>query len=187
VRRAALLPAVALLAVALGACARNRQPGPPDAVPLPLPPPQALGPARMSTYVLRIAFGRGETALQAAVHLQGDKLMLVGVDPLGLRLFTLHYDGATVQTEVAPNAPPGMDPARVISDAMLAYVPLAAWQERLAGTPWEVSEPAPGLRRLRRHGALIAEVHYSDKDPWKARLWVVNFEYRYSLALEPLP
>jgi hypothetical protein len=180
--------AAALLALLLAACARApvTEPPPPQGPLLPLPAPAALGPDRTARYVLRIAYAGGETALQAAVNLAGGKLMLVGVDALGLRLFTLHYDGLGLKTEVAPSAPRGLDPARIIGDALLAYAPLPAWREALAGTPWELTEPAPGSRRLRRGGRLIAEVHYGGDDPWQHRLWVVNFEFGYALALEPL-
>jgi hypothetical protein len=52
-----------------------------------------------------------------------------------------------------------------------------------------VTEPFAGTRRLKRDGRLIAEVHYSKPgtDPWRSHVWLANFEYGYSLAVDPPP
>ena len=64
------------------------------------------------------------------------------------------------------------------------FWPLAALQPRLQQEGWQLSEPAPGTRRLRRGAQLVAEVHYAAEDPWAGRSWLVNLDYGYSLQID---
>jgi hypothetical protein len=40
------------------------------------------------------------------------------------------------------------------------------------------------MRRLQRGDMPVAEVHYASSDPWNGRLWIVTFEFNYSLAVD---
>jgi hypothetical protein len=64
------------------------------------------------------------------------------------------------------------------------YWPLAALQQPLAAASWQISEPAPGTRRLRRDDHVIAEVHNASDDPWHGRTWLVNLEHGYTLSID---
>ncbi|MGH8517262.1 MAG: DUF3261 domain-containing protein, partial [Panacagrimonas sp.] len=50
-------------------------------------------------------------------------------------------------------------------------------------TRWSTTADTPATRRLRYGDALVAEVHYADRDPWNGTLWIVNFRDGYSLQV----
>ena len=152
---------------------------------MPLLPPATLGASRSAQQVLRFAYGERENSLQCALTVTPQSISLIGFNGLGLRLFSLRYDGVKVSGERAPGVPEQVDPQRILADVQLALWPLAALQEKAAGTAWIISEPFAGTRRVRRGDKLIAEIHYADADahydPWNGRLWLANFEFGYSV------
>lgn len=182
-----LLASIAALALSGCALIAPRAPRPPA---LPLLPPAALGATQAVVQNLNIAYGDRELDLQAAVRAEPDHLTLIALGPLGQRAFTVRYDGHDVRADVAADAagsvPSSFPPERVLADLQFALWPLAAWQAGLAGSEWQITEPQPGLRRLRWRGQLIAEVHAADPaDPWHSRLWLGNYADGYSLAITP--
>lgn len=151
--------------------------------------PAALGQTRTALQIVHGAYGEHDMAFQCVVDVSPERLTLVGLGAQGQRWFSLRDDGSRLEAELSPQAPAQLEPQRVLLDLQLALWPLVALQQAFAGSDWQVSEPAPATRRLRRGDRLIAEVHYSGADPWRGRLWLSNFEFRYSLVVEsqPLP
>lgn len=170
------------LAAALGlsACAlfQPRNPAAPFA---PLPP-ASLGHTVQAEQILRIAHSERSLTLQCVAGVTPAETSLNCFTALGQRAFHLKHDGQTLSAEAAGDTE-AIAPERILTDLQLAYWPLSALVAALAGSRWQLSEPAPGLRRLRRDGALHTEVHYSGATPWNGRLWLVNFEQRYSLDI----
>jgi len=146
--------------------------------------PASLGASITASQVLRVAFGEREATLNCAVAVQPELLTIVGVTALGMRAFTVKFDGSQVSAESQPGVPEMLPPQRLLNDVQLTYWPLRALQLQLARTEWEVTEPAPGTRRLKRAGRLIAEVHYAGSDPWSGRVWLSNLEFGYTLSID---
>ncbi len=144
-------------------------------------PPASLGRTVQAEQILRIAYGERGLTLQCAAGVTPAETSLSCFTALGQQAFFLKHDGRTFSSEAA--AQDAIAPERILTDLQLAYWPLAVLQAALAGGEWEISEPAPGLRRLRRDGALHTEIHYAGAEPWNNRLWLVNFEQRYSLDI----
>ena len=111
-------------------------------------------------------------------------MSVIGLNAVGVRLFTLRYDGQQVTEEKSFPVPEALTPRRLLADIQLVFWPLAPLQDALRPAGYEVSEPAPGTRRLRRAGRLIAETHYAGADPWVSRSWLSNFEFGYSLQID---
>ena len=149
--------------------------------------PSTLGAAHSARQLLHAAFGEHDLAFQCVIDARPDAFTVVGLDALGQRWFSLHHDGRALETRLGPQAPQQLDPRRVLADLQLALWPLATLQQALAGSAWQVSEPAPATRRLRRDGRLVAEVHYAGTDPWQGQLWLSNFETGYTLSVESRP
>jgi hypothetical protein len=181
-RRSLLLAVLALPACGL---APRRE----SSTALPLLAPATLGAPRSALQVLRGAFGAHDVVFQCVVDVDADRVTLVGLGAQSQRWFSLRYDGRSLETQISPQAPELLDPQRMLADLQLALWPLAALEQALAGSGWQVTEPAPATRRLRRDGRLVAEVHYGGLDPWNGRLWFSHFESGYTLAVEsqPLP
>ena len=57
--------------------------------------------------------------------------------------------------------PRRLQPERLLTDLQLVFWPLASLQEPMRAAGWQLSEPAPGTRRLRHGEKLVAEAHYS--------------------------
>lgn len=180
-RRAAVVLAAAL---ALSACAAFSPRNPPAVAFAPLAP-ASLGRTVQAEQILRIAYGERSLSLQCVAGVTHAETALSCFTALGQRAFHLKHDGQAVSAETsAQDAAQAMSPERILTDLQLAYWPLPALAAAFAGGGWQISEPTPGLRRLRRDGALYAEVHYASASPWNGRLWLVNFEQRYSLDIE---
>jgi hypothetical protein len=150
----------------------------------PLVAPATLGGDRTVNQVVRGAFGAREITYNCVVTVKDGSMTLIGLDPLGVRLFTIRYDGKAVQSETAPALKGALMPERLIADMQLAFWPLATLVQPMREAGWQVSETAPGVRRLRHGDRLIAEVHYAGGDPWNGRSWLVNFEFDYSLQID---
>jgi len=181
-KRAAVVcgPWIALLM--LGACVST----PPDVAgpARPLVAPATLGTERIVNQVVRGAFGSRDLTFNCVVTVKDDAMTLVGTNSLGLRLFTIRYDGNNVQSEIAPAVQEPLLSEHLLADLQLVFWPSRSLLEPLRQAGWELTEPTPGLRRLRRGEQLVAEAHYSSADPWSGRSWLVNFEFGYSLQID---
>jgi len=167
----------------LTACAVAPPPKPAASL-RPLMAPATLGGDRTVSQVVRGAFGAREITFNSVVTVKDGSMTLIGLDPLGVRLFTIRYDGKAVQAETTPTLKGPFIPERLIADMQLVFWPLASLVQPMRASGWEVSEAAPGVRRLRHGDELIAEAHYAGGDPWSGRSWLVNFEFGYSLQID---
>jgi len=167
----------------LGACAGS-PPSKPAASQRPLVAPASLGSERVVNQVVRGAFGSRELTFNCVVTVKDGAMTLVGLSSLGVRLFTIRYDGKAVQSETSPAMQRPFMPERLLADMQLVFWPLASLTKPMHEAGWQLSEPASGIRRLRHGEQLIAEAHYSSEDPWSGRSWLVNFEYGYSLQID---
>jgi uncharacterized protein DUF3261 len=143
-----------------------------------------LGSDRVVNQVVRGAFGARELTFNCVITVKDGAMTLVGLNSFGVRLFTVRYDGDTVSSETAPGMSVPLMPERLLADLQLVYWPLSNLAKPMADAGWQLSEPADGIRRLRRGEQLVAEAHYSSEDPWSGRSWLVNFEFGYSLQID---
>jgi hypothetical protein len=148
-----------------------------------LAPPDAVG-TRSASQVIHAAYGSRAVVLRTVIEAAPGKLDVVGVTATGQRVFSAHYDGRTLDARKSPFVPDKLDPARVLADMQLALWPLPAVQAAFRERGLTVTEPFAGVRRLSRGDALLAEVHYASTDPWSGRLWLVSFEFDYSLTID---
>lgn len=182
--------ALAVFIVALSGCATmpraaSGAPSPPR----PLAAPAAAGEHAVSQ-VVRGAFGARETTLSCVVTVKDGVMSVVGLNAMGVRLFTIRYDGRVVEVEKGFGFPEALTPERLLADLQLVFWPLEPLQQALRPAGFELSESTPGTRRLRRGDRLIAEAHHANGgdhgagDPWSGRAWLVNFEFDYSLQID---
>jgi hypothetical protein len=172
-----------LVLLVLGACASTPRTSPAPA-PRPLVAPAALGGDRVVNQVVRAAYGAREMTFNCVVTVKGGSMTLVGVSSLGVRLFTVRYDGARIEAQTAQALQGPFLPERLLADLQLVFWPLASLTQPMHAGGWQLSEPSPGTRRLRRGEQLIAEAHYGTVDAWSGRSWLVNFEHGYSLQID---
>lgn len=144
----------------------------------------STAPPRSALQLVRAAYGVRQATLQCAVSVTPDRLSVIGLTPVGQRLFTFAWDGHQVSAEKAPLVPDDLDAGRLLSDLQLVLWPLDALVPLWSAAGLVVSSPLPGLRRVQRGDQLVAEVHYTEADAWHGRTWLVNFEFDYSLMID---
>jgi hypothetical protein len=175
-----------LVLLALGACAVTPTSSRHTAgtAARPLVAPAALGRDRMVNQVVRAAYGARELTFNCVVTVKEGGMTLVGLNSLGIRLFTIRYDGVRADAEVAPAMQGPLMPERLLADLQLVFWPLASLEKPMRDAGWQLSGASPGIRRLRRGEQLVAEAHYATGDAWSGRSWLVNFEHGYSLQID---
>jgi hypothetical protein len=149
----------------------------------PLLSPASLGSVHQVTQQLHGEYGDKSFSLQCPVSVDARKLTLICLTSMGLRAFTLNYDGHDITEQRAPQVPDALQASRLLNDLQLAFWPLSVLQQSWRSTGVEVVEPFPGTRRVMRDGKIITEVHYSS-DPWQGRVWLHQNEIGYSLYIE---
>lgn len=149
---------------------------------LPLLSPASLGQERQVQQQLRGEFGERTFSLRCVVSVDARQLQVIGVTAMGLRAFTLRYDGERLDEQRSPQVPDALQAASLLNDLQLVLWPLPALQRAWSAAGVEVSEPWPGTRRLLRAGRLLAEVHYAT-DGWEGRVWLRHFDRPYSLFI----
>lgn len=152
----------------------------------PLLSPSSLSQPRQVTQLLRGDYDDNSFSLRSVVTVDKQQLVVVGVTSMGLRAFTLRYDGQQLSEERASQVPAAVQSRQLLNDLQLAFWPLPVLQQVWQSAGGQVSEPYPGTRRLHRDGVLLAEVHYA-ADPWNGRVWLRHFDHPYSLYIESTP
>ena len=147
-------------------------------------PPSSLGAVRAVNQRLRAAYADQEISLDCAVSVTTELITVIGLLPAGPRLFTVSYDGRQVDAETSQDVPAALKPERLLNDLQLALWPRQALERAFENSRWRLTEPDPRTRRLLRDGRLVAEVHYGTADPWTGRIWLVNFDGGYSIAVD---
>ena len=150
----------------------------------PLLAPTTLGTERAISQIVRGAFGDREMTMNCVVSIKGGTMTIVGMSAMGVRLFTIKYDGQMTSIDNTLPVPPQLTPERLVADLQLVFWPVATLAKPLSEAGWDVSEVGGGTRRLRRDDHLIAEVHYANDDAWSGRSWLVNLEHGYTLSIE---
>jgi len=186
VRVSALFCVVMGTALQLNGCIATQRVAAPSNNGLPLLAPATLGQSHQVTQLLRGEYNEQTFTLRCVITVDANQLTVIGVTSMGLRAFTLKYDGEHLSEQRAPQVPDALHEDRLLNDLQLAYWPLPVLQKSWQAQGVEVSEPYPGTRYLKRAGKLLAEVHYA-ADPWNGRVWLMHYDFPYKLFIETSP
>jgi hypothetical protein len=150
---------------------------------LPLLSPASLQTSHQVNQVLHGEYGDRSFSLRCVVTANTEKLSVICLTGIGLRAFTLTYDGKNLNEQRAPQVPDSLQASLLLNDLQLAFWPLNALQQSWQASGLQVTEPYPGTRRVMRNDKVIVEVHYST-DPWQGRVWLHQNELGYGLFIE---
>lgn len=190
---------LALLLAGLVACSTQQ---PPVAAldrqtwtPLPTPWPAPLQYRQQLLTVSLPGSTHDGQSLMTVLTAQQQGLRLIGLTPMGVRLFQIDYDHSGVHSAQLPglaNLASSLPPApQVLADVMLAYWPLASWQATLP-RGWTLVEHN-GQRLLRNPAReLVTEIHYcttpSGAEPCSLTQHVFGYQLTLrTLASQPVP
>lgn len=149
-----------------------------------LPAPTQIAP--FSARQLLTAQAQGQThQLVVMLEADGQRLRLVGLSPLGVRLFSLNYDAQGIKTEqvmALPELPPA---GQVLADIMLSYWPTARWQPQLPAG-WTLTDKADRRELRDANGLLVETIRYQPRGDRRAPTLIENHAFDYRLTIESL-
>jgi hypothetical protein len=172
------LIALALLVVALAACASSR-PAVRKALPELRLAPSALGREVAWQQRLQFAFDARVERVDALLEVDAEELRLV-LHRLGQVALRLRWDGYELSEERSPNLPESLQATRVLSDLQFVYWPVEAVQ---AGLPdgWTATQRG-AVRELHQGGELVARAEYYGTS--RATLHQRRFGYRLEIETQ---
>jgi hypothetical protein len=179
----------ALFSLALGALAGCATPPLPERevqiapdLRLTVPLPRELG-YSVSVEQMVTARYRGDAqTFEAHLAISPDRLTLIGLDPLGRRLFTLTETPTAI--EAAPPLPEGLKVGNVLADIAIVYWPAAAVQRGLHPSSAEIRADEHG-RSILLDGREIIRVEYDApaNGSWPGVAHYRNLALGYALDL----
>lgn len=146
-----------------------------------LPAAGQLGQSVEVAQMVIASHGDDSITFEGRLSVQVDGVALVVMDGLGRRAMSVRWSGGRLSVDKASWLPGTMPPpANMLADIMLMYWPAEILAASLDGA---VIEDADGIRRLRRDGTVIVEIHH-DGDPWNGTVDLSNrvWDYRVQVA-----
>ena len=154
-------------------------------VTIPLPPPRYEQPFQRDQLLAATVDGFTHQ-LQTALEVADGKITLVGLSPVGARLFKVVYTAEEISAEqLLPLAdlPP---PNQVLADIMLGYWPTAAWQPLLP-RGWSLRDDTPALRTLRdAEENVVEEIFYLRQNGRREPVRIKHHLFHYEIFLQNL-
>ncbi len=154
-------------------------------VSIPLPPPHCEQPFQRDQLLAATVDGFTHQ-LQTALDVADGQITLVGLSPVGARLFKVVYSAEEISAEqLIPLAdlPP---PNQVLADIMLGYWPLQAWQPLLP-KGWSLRDDTPALRTLRdAEENVVEEIFYLRQSGQRDPVRIKHHRFHYEIFLQNL-
>ncbi|WP_432722090.1 DUF3261 domain-containing protein [Jeongeupia wiesaeckerbachi] len=145
-------------------------------------PPAAFGGERVLEQRLTMRWPGETRTLDVVASIDAQRISLVGLG-LGVRLFSLDYDGHAVTT--VENVPMALPSERMLNDFLIVHAPLPALQAALP-SGWQASETAR-QRVVARDGQNVIVIDYSNDDRLAGRAQLSNLPLHYQLTIDTAP
>lgn len=124
---------------------------------------------------------RAPETLDALLEIDADAVRLAGF-AMGHRVLAVHWDGASIVEQRAPELPPQVDAARILRDVLYVLAPAPALQAALP-EGWRV-EDSTTRRDLLRGARLAVRIHYTASPRWTGTIVLDNLAEGYRLDIE---
>lgn len=148
-------------------------------------PAPGIDPGFSEQQLLTGTFHGKQQSLMVLLSASEQRIDLVGLSPLGIRLFRLGYDASGIhsqQSVMLPQLPPA---SQVLADILLSRWPTAVWQGHLP-PGWQLVDR--GDRRLLSdpQGKPIAEIRYLQRGNLRLPIAIQQYAFGYSIAINYL-
>lgn len=155
-------------------------------------PPASFGQHLILTQVVTIGYQRQEQQLLFYSEVSASAIDIAGLLPDGTRLFSIRYDGVSLQSEGSTDILQRLDPRYLLADMQIALWPLTEVRSSFAASnvcfatgSCELVETGDQLTRtLSKDGNVVVAVHYSGVPHHGA---MTNYQHRgrsYGLRIE---
>lgn len=129
---------------------------------------------------------RGKTqSLLVLLSADSRQIRLAGLSSLGIRLFRLTYDDKGIHTQqmmALPEMPPA---SQVLSDIMLSYWPIRAWQRQLPHG-WQLADKADSRELRDADGNVVTVIRYTSRDGRREPVSIDQRAFRYQIYIQHL-
>lgn len=111
------------------------------------------------------------------------KLTLLALSPLGNTLFSLIYDGHSIQNSHLPIPHGDIGVQHALSDFLLAYAPADVVPTMLAQTDLSL-QTSPKKRLIVENKKTIMQINYMSTDPWQGKVVIHNIPLNYIITVQ---
>ena len=135
--------------------------------------------------LLSFKYQKESHSLIVVSRCQDGVLTMDGLLPTGIALFSLTWDGKTVDAKVklpVPNAP---DPKQILGDYLLAHLPLSFW-EALLPQGYTMKDVSSTERTLSGPQGLLETIRYSVDSGKRVPRNVEQHHFGYTITLAPV-
>jgi hypothetical protein len=151
-----------------------------------IPAPRDLGYPIDASQLVTAHF-RGETQVfEAHLTVSAERVVFIGLDPLGRRALTVTTTNQGMTIDKAPWLPAGLRPENIIADVAIMYWPEAAVRRGLARSEATL-EDGPNMRSITDHGREVIHIDYGPRPtgaPWARSVRYRNLAFDYELDLQ---
>ena len=156
---------------------------------LTLPKPQALNLDLQASQILSATYQiKGEKdhiSSEVYLEINAHKIIMVAAAGWGGTIFTIDYNGATINSSSLPMPNAQMGVTHTLLDFILTYAPKNTIYRMLKGTDMNVQFSEKKRIYLLNEKPFIY-IHYSNKDPWCGTVTLKNTLYDYQIHIQTL-
>ena len=146
-------------------------------------PPESFGQSLSLLQSLEINYKGESRQLLAQLEINPNKITLVGLSPLGNRLFTVLWTGESLSEEYLAEWPFPFSPKHILAD-----VQLALWLKIPQQDGFKIREiQSPQLRReILRNEEIVMRISYETRPFWQGEILIQHLERGYQLSIQTL-
>ena len=146
-------------------------------------PPESFGQSLSLLQSLEINYKGESRQLLAQLEINPNKITLVGLSPLGNRLFTVLWTGESLSEEYLAEWPFPFSPKHILAD-----VQLALWLKIPQQDGFKIRDiQSPQLRReILRYEEIVMRISYETRPFWQGEILIQHLERGYQLSIQTL-
>lgn len=145
-------------------------------------PPASVIPPQESRQVLNLTYGAINQSIDVLFRADGQRLLMAGSAPLGIRLFTARYDSSGIHTSMLVEFKGLPRPEQVLLDVMLSLAPASAWSTVLP-PGYAVTDRGGDRIVTNSKGQAISIISYADVGGKRQPVRMVNKVFGYQINI----
>jgi hypothetical protein len=147
-----------------------------------LPTPAELGLHLNATQILSATYKKESYTSQVQVELSSKHIILVALGGWGGEVFSIDYDGQTIQSSSLPMPNADMGVKHTLTDFIFTYASPERLRYILAPTDIHLSVQDK-KRIFSIDGKPVMEIDYESADPWKGKVVIHNIKLGYTINI----